>query len=346
MRKHLNTLYVTLDDSYLQQDGESVAVRHAKETKLRVPLHNLDGIVTFGWSIGCSPQLMATCSRQGVTLSFCDGHGRFQATAQGFSPGNVLLRRTQYRAADDPDSSLAIARHCVAAKLANSRQVLLRGARDHGTEKPDRHAALTTAAAHLAHRIEAALTATDLDALRGVEGDGADTYFQAFNHLLTIDGPTFRFTTRSRRPPLDPINALLSFLYSLLAHDLRSACEASGLDAAVGFLHRDRPGRAGLALDLMEEFRAVIADRLALTLINRRQLTSADFVTQETGAVTLKEDSRKTVLVSWQERKAAELRHPFLDEKTTWGLLPHLQARLLARHLRGDLDAYPAFLLK
>src|SRR5690606_2360999 len=263
--------------------------------------------------------------------SFCDPRGRFMAAVNGFAPGNVLLRRAQYRAADAPAQTLAIARHCVAAKIANCRRVLQRGLRDHGDEDSPRAAALATAAQHLGHRAEAALAVTELDSLRGVEGDAADTYFQAFNHLITADEPAFRFTTRSRRPPLDPLNALLSFLYSLLAHDIRSACESVGLDAAVGFLHRDRRGRPGLALDLMEELRPVLADRLALSLINRRQLTVKDFPARENGAISLNDDSRKTVLVAWQQRKQDELQHPFLGEKTTLGLIPHLQARLLAR---------------
>ncbi len=287
---------------------------------------------------------MAACAKAGVTLSFCDPNGRFMAAVNGFAPGNVLLRRAQYRAADNPAQTLAIARHCVAAKVANCRRVLQRALRDHGDDGTPRAHALTTAANHLGHRAEAAIVVSELDSLRGVEGDAADTYFQAFNHLLTTDETAFRFTTRSRRPPLDPINALLSFLYSLLAHDIRSACESVGLDAAVGFLHRDRPGRPGLALDLMEELRPVLADRLALSLINRRQLTAKDFVLRENGAVSLQDDSRKTVLVAWQQRKQDELVHPFLGEKVTVGLIPQLQARLLARHLRGDLDAYPAFL--
>lgn len=344
MRQHLNTLFVTLDGSYLLKEGEAVVIRFEHTTRLRVPLHNLDGIVTFGWDIGCSPQLMAACAAAGVTLSFCDPHGRFMAAVNGFAPGNVLLRRAQYRAADDPAQTLAIARHCVAAKIANCRRVLQRALRDHGDEGSPRTSALTTAANHLGHRCEAAVTATNLDSLRGVEGDAADTYFHAFNHLFTVDEPAFRFTTRSRRPPLDLINALLSFLYSLLAHDIRSACESVGLDAAVGFLHRDRPGRPSLALDLMEELRPVLSDRLALSLINRRQLTPKDFVVRENGAVSLLDGARKTVLVAWQQRKQDELLHPFLGEKTTVGLIPQLQARLLARTLRGDLDAYPAFL--
>lgn len=347
MKKHLNTLFVTRENSYLLKDGEAVVVRYEQQTLLRVPLHNLDGILTLGWDIGCSPQLMAACSEAGVTLSFCDPNGRFLAAATGYTPGNVLLRRAQYRAADDEvGAALSIARNCVAAKISNARQVLLRARRDHGGKDDERTVALARAATYLGHRIEAVWAASSLDALRGVEGDAADLYFQAFNHLLTVNEDAFCFTIRSRRPPLDPVNALMSFLYSLLAHDARSACESVGLDAAVGFLHRDRPGRPGLALDLMEEFRPVLADRLALSLINRRQVTAKDFVRHESGAVTLKEDARKVVLIAWQDRKKDEITHPFLGEKTTIGLLPHLQARLLARHLRSDIDGYPAFLWK
>lgn len=344
MRKHLNTLFVTLDGTYLLKDGETVVVKHERETKLRLPLVNLEGIITFGWDIGCSPQLMAACAKANVTLSFCDPRGRFLAAAVGFSPGNVLLRRQQYRAADDPAATLAIARHIVAAKIHNARRVLQRARRDHGAADAPRSAQLDTAITALSHRIRHAMTAPDLDVLRGVEGEAADNTFQCFDALLTIDEPTFAFTQRSRRPPRDPINALLSFLYSLLAHDCRSAAEANGLDAAVGFLHRDRPGRPSLALDLMEALRPVLADRLAYSLINRRQLVPRDFSTAANGAVTLSDEARKTVLVAWQERKQTELVHPYLDEKITLGILPHLQARLLARHLRGDLDAYPEFL--
>ena len=344
MRKHLNTLFVTLDGAYLMQDGETVAVKHQRETKLRIPFVNLDGIITFGWDIGCSPQLMAACARTNVTLSFCDPHGRFLAAAVGFSPGNVLLRRQQYRFADDPTTTLHIARHIVAAKISNSRHVLQRAARDHGAGSPSKNSVLVGGITQLHHRIRHAMTATGLETLRGIEGEAADNYFQCFSALITIPEPGFTFTRRSRRPPLDPINALLSFLYSLLAHDCRSAAEASGLDAAVGFLHRDRPGRPSLALDLMEALRPVFADRLAFSLINRRQLTTHDFTTSASGAVTLSDTARKSVLTAWQERKQTELTHPFLNEKITLGTLPHLQARLLARHLRGDLDAYPEFL--
>ncbi|TXI80493.1 MAG: type I-C CRISPR-associated endonuclease Cas1 [Cupriavidus sp.] len=337
MRQHLNTLFLTRDGLYLAKDGATVDVRSDGASLLRVPLHNLDGIVALSYDVGASVQLMAACAESGVTLSFCSPNGRFLVGVQGFTPGNVLLRRQQYRVSDSPVESTVIARAMVAAKLANSRAVLLRAVRDHGAN-PD----LDVAIARLAQGAQVALRATDLEALRGLEGDSAGTYFQVFNHMIKAE--EFSFDGRVRRPPTDPVNAILSFLYSLLAHDCRSALESCGLDAAVGFLHRDRPGRPSLALDLMEEFRPVLADRAALTLLNRRQLTERDFLTDELGAVSLTDDARKLVLTTWQERKRDEITHPFLEEKTTIGLLPFLQARLLARYLRGDLDAYPAFL--
>lgn len=339
MRQHLNTLFVTREGTYLSKDGAAVDVRHEGASLLRVPLHNLDGIVALGYDIGASAHLMAACAEAGVTLSFCTPNGRFLAAVRGFTPGNVLLRRTQYRVSDDPALSLRIAVPMIAAKLANTRTVLLRAVRDHGPSEPRE-----TAAALLARAARSAVRVENAETLRGVEGEAASAYFAAFPGLLTADG--FDFSGRIRRPPTDPVNALLSFFYSLLAHDCRSALESVGLDAAVGFLHRDRPGRPSLALDLMEEFRPVLADRAALTLLNRRQLTARDFIRQETGAVELRDDSRKLALTTWQERKRDEIMHPYLGEKTTVGLLPFLQARLLARHLRGDLDAYPAFLWK
>lgn len=340
MKRHLNTLFITLEGAWLTKDGEAVDVRHEKTSRLRVPLHNLDGIVTLGWDIGMSPGLMQACAEAGVTVSFCNPHGKFMAAAVGFSPGNVILRRQQYRVADDPPAAVLVAREMVAAKIANCRTVLMRAARDHGREE------METAARRLANRALDARRCTDLDALRGIEGDAADTYFQHLSGCSTHGDAALQFTKRSRRPPLDPFNCLLSFLYSLLAHDCRSALESTGLDAAVGFLHRDRSGRPGMALDLMEEFRPMLADRLALSLTNRKQLGIRDFEIQETGAVLLRDPARKVVLTAWQERKQEEITHPFLGEKTTVGLLTHLQARLLARHLRGDLDAYPPFLWK
>ncbi len=337
MRQHLNTLFLTRDGLYLAKDGATVDVRSDGASLLRVPLHNLDGIVALSYDVGASVQLMAACAESGVTLSFCSPNGRFLVGVQGFTPGNVLLRRQQYRVSDNLADSTIIARAMIAAKLANSRAVLLRAIRDHGA-----HPELDMAVARLSQSAQVALRATELEALRGLEGDSAGTYFAVFNHLIKADG--FSFDGRMRRPPTDPVNAILSFLYSLLAHDCRSALESCGLDAAVGFLHRDRPGRPSLALDLMEEFRPVLADRAALTLLNRRQLTDRDFLTDELGAVSLTDDARKVVLTTWQERKRDEITHPFLEEKTTIGLLPFLQARLLARYLRGDIDAYPAFL--
>lgn len=346
MKKYLNTLFVTLDGSYLRKDGAAVEIRHEGETKLRVPLHNLEGIACFGWDIGASAALLAACADAGVAFSFHNPHGKFLAATRGFTSGNILLRREQYRRADDEPSAVAISANLLAAKLSNSRQVLMRAARDHGEKSADRAAALSQTADFIAVRVGLLARATTLDSLRGIEGDAAAAYFAAFPHLLVNHDPAITIKGRSRRPPLDPVNALLSFLYSLLMHDCRSALESCGLDPQCGFLHRDRPGRPSLALDLMEEFRSFLADRVALTLFNRRQLTASDFSVEESGAVLLKEDSRKAVLVAWQERKQDEINHPFLDESVTIGLLPQLQARLLARHLRGDLDAYPAFLSK
>lgn len=346
MKTHLNTLFVTLEGAWLRKDGAAVEVRHEGETKLRVPLHNLDGIACFGWDTTASASLMAACAEAGVALSFHTPHGKFLASTNGFTSGNILLRREQYRRADHEPAALAIAANMISAKLANSRTVLMRGARDHGSKDANRAFVLQQGADFLEQRIRLARRVTSLDSLRGVEGDAAAAYFAAFPHLMTHGDAGLTMTGRSRRPPLDPVNALLSFLYTLLMHDCRSALESCGLDAQCGFLHRDRPGRPSLALDLMEEFRAFFADRVALTLFNRKQLGPQDFERQESGAVLLKEASRKVVLTTWQEKKQDEITHPFLDEKTTVGLLPHLQARLLARHLRGDLDAYPAFLAK
>lgn len=341
MKKHLNTLYVTTQDSYLVKDGQAVAVRVEHEVRLRVPVINLGGIVCFG-RVTASPALMAMCAEAGVAITFLTEHGRFLARVTGFTPGNVLLRREQYRRADDVASAACIARNMVAAKLANCRTVLLRALRDNPVA--EWRARVEEAASRLARGIEQARAEVDLDRLRGIEGDHAGTYFDVFDHLIAGDPEGFAFVGRSRRPPLDPVNALLSFLYAMLAHDARAACEAAGLDSAVGYLHRDRAGRPGLALDLMEEFRPFLADRLVLSLINRQQVRLSGFITEESGAVTMDDDTRRTVLSAYQARKQDILTHPFLGEQTTVGLLVHLQARLLARHLRGDLDAYPPFI--
>ncbi len=344
MKTHLNTLFVTLENSYLRKDGAAVEVRHEGKTKLRVPLHNLDGIVCFGWDCYASAALMGACAEADVALSFHTPHGKFLAAGQGFTSGNILLRRAQYRTADNPEAALAIARNMITAKLANTKHVIRRAIRDHGEKDEMQLKVLSGASDRLTRCIRTVGNASDLDSLRGIEGEAATYYFEAFPALLI--NTDFTFKGRNRRPPTDPVNALLSFLYNLLAHDCRSALESCGLDAQCGFLHRDRPGRPSLALDLMEEFRVLFADRAALTLLNRKQLRKSDFETKENGAVYLREDMRKIVLNHWQERKQAEIIHPLLEERITLGLLPHLQARLLARHLRGDLDAYPAFIAK
>lgn len=343
MKRHLNTLFVTTQDAYLAKEGEAVVVRVQRETKLRVPIHTLGGIVCFG-RVSCSPYLMGLCGERGVALSFLTERGRFLARVHGYTPGNVLLRREQYRRADDQRAATEIARPMVLAKIINSRSVLLRGVRDHGGSSDS--AALRNAAVHLERCLSEVQAAPALDVLRGAEGEAARVYFAVFDHLLTTQKDEFSFHERSRRPPLDKVNSLLSFLYAMLAHDARAACEAAGLDPAVGFLHRDRPGRPGLALDLMEEFRAPLADRLALSLINRRQVQGSGFRLAASGGIQMDDATRRTVLVAYQKRKQEEIRHPFLGEKTTVGLLLHLQARLLARYLRGDLEAYPPFIVK
>jgi len=341
MKKLLNTLFVTLQGSSVVKEGENVVVREGDEVRLRVPVHGLGGLCTFG-QVWCSPQLLFLCAERGVGVSFLSMNGRFLARVAGPVCGNVLLRRTQYRWADDPERSASIARDMITGKLANARQVLQRARRDHGgkTDAP----ALEQAALRLEDCITRLPGVGTLDELRGIEGEGGNVYFGAFDALITAKEPAFRFTTRSRRPPLDPVNCLLSFLYTLLAHDARSALEGVGLDPAVGFLHRDRPGRASLALDLMEELRPVLADRVALSLINLGQLRARDFRTEESGAVLMTDDARKQLLVAYQKRKQEEILHPFLKERVEVGLLCHVQALLLARHIRGDLDGYPAFL--
>jgi len=343
VKRHLNTLFVTTQDAWLVKEGEAVVVRVDREDRLRVPIHNLGGIVCFG-RIGMTPPLMAHCAENGTAISFLTEDGRFLARVSGFTPGNVLLRREQYRRADDPAFCAAVSRNIVSAKIANSRNVLARSLRDH--PDPATRSAVEAAVVNLASSLDSLDRCRETDRIRGIEGEAAATYFGVFDSLIVCQKEDFRFNTRSRRPPLDNVNALLSFLYGMLGHDLRSACEAAGLDPAVGFLHRDRPGRPGLALDLMEEFRAFLADRLALSLINRRQVDARGFERSESGAVTLTKDARKSVLEAYQRRKQDEFVHPYLDERVTVGLLPHLQARLLARFLRGELDAYPAFLWK
>ena len=346
MRRLLNTIYVTREDAWLAKEGANLVVLAEGEEIGRAPLHMLEAIVGFGRP-GASPALMAACDEAGITISLLEPNGRFVARIEGKRNGNVLLRRTQYRIADDPVRATPIVKSIVAAKAANQRAVIRRCLRDYGAELGESaKTVLEAAEARLTDIARRTLATADVETLRGLEGEAAVTYFSVFQNLIRVDDPAFVFGGRSRRPPLDRINALLSFLYAMLGHDCRSALETYGLDPQVGYLHADRPGRASLALDLMEEFRPVLADRLALSLINRRQIGASDFVMEDGGGVRLTDEGRKTVLVAWQERKRDEARHPFLDEAMAFGLFVHAQAQLLARHLRGDLDGYPAFIWK
>ena len=343
VKTHLNTLYINLEGVYLHQDGAAVVVRHQNENKLRIPLHNLEGIACFSWDCVTSAALMAACHQKGVSLSFHSPQGKFLASTHGGISGNILLRREQYRQSDRAETALGIAKNIILAKLANSRNLIRRAIRDYGTESPSTSEWERTAQA-LKLRIREAKQSPSLDSLRGTEGEAAVRYFSQFNSLIRKNKAFFRFSGRKKRPPPDPTNALLSFCYALLAHDCRSACHSVGLDPQCGFLHQDRPGRHSLALDLMESFRPYIADRMVLGLINRQQITPQDFSIRENGVCEIKEKSRKKILIAWQERKKDPLTHPFLQEKTTVGLLPHLEAKLLAKYLRQGLEAFPAFI--
>ncbi|MDL1978971.1 MAG: type I-C CRISPR-associated endonuclease Cas1c [Deltaproteobacteria bacterium] len=343
MKKHLNTLFVTTQGSYLAKEGETVVVKVERKIRLRIPIHTIGGIVCFG-NITCSPFLMGFCAERDVAISFLTEYGRFLARVQGPVSGNVLLRREQYRRADDMNVSAEMARAALTGKLANCRTVLRRALRDHSDKlNADKvHEASQRIRSSLA-RLQSDLP---LNVLRGIEGEAAHTYFGVFDHLITSQKQDFFFRGRNRRPPLDHVNCLLSFLYTIVLHDVRSALESVGLDPAVGFLHRDRPGRPGLALDMMEEFRPFLADRLTLSLINLNQVQKKGFRKMESGAVLMDDETRKAVLVAYQKRKQDEIMHPFLEEKVPIGLLFHMQALLLARCLRGDLDGYPTFIWK
>ncbi len=343
MKKLLNTLFITTQGAYLTKDGETVAVKIDNEIALRVPVHTLGGIICFG-QVSCSPYLMGFCAENDVAISFLTENGGFLAKVQGPVSGNVLLRREQYRRADDLKASASIASAILTGKIANCRNVLQRALRDHSGKVDTK--AISGASQRLLNALRRLQTESSLDALRGIEGESADAYFGVFDHLITSRKDCFTFSERNRRPPLDSINCLLSFIYALLMHDVRSALETVGLDPAVGFLHRDRPGRYSLALDVMEEFRPYIADRLALSLVNLCQVQEKGFKKKEGGAVWMDDDTRKSVLVAYQKRKQEEIEHPFLKEKMAAGLLPYVQALLMARYLRGDIDNYPPFIWK
>lgn len=343
MKKLLNTLYVTVPGRYMSLDGENVVINE-KDTEIgRVPLHNLDGIVLFG-SNGASPALMGKCVEDGVSLSFMSRSGRFLCRAEGSVSGNVLLRRQQFRLADDPAASLKIAANMIAGKIFNSRYSVERTIRDHSlkidTEKFRQKSEFLQKAARNA------LNAKSIDELRGIEGEAASVYFSVFDDMILQQKDEFFFHERNKRPPLDNVNALLSFAYSLMTGMCSDALEAVGLDPYVGFMHTDRPGRRSLALDLVEEFRAVICDRFVLNLINKRSVSPSDFEKREDGAVLLTDNARKNFLSMWQSYKFEEIKHPFLNEKVERGLLPYVQALLLARCIRGDLDSYPVFMWK
>lgn len=343
MRHLLNTLFVTSEDAWLSLDGENVVVNREKSAVARFPLHTLQGIICFSYA-GASPALMGACAERDVGLSFCSPRGKFLARTSGPSRGNVLLRRAQYRAADSPAESCRIARCMIFGKVYNARWSIERTRRDHKPRIDEaRFQAVSESLRELLPRI---LSAEDSETLRGLEGAAATGYFQLLDDMLLREKEEFFFHGRSRRPPMDNVNAMLSFAYSLLAHDCASALESMGLDAYVGFLHRDRPGRSSLALDLMEELRPCMADRFVLTAVNNRIVTPADFVREESGAVRLTEEGRRNFLKQWQTRKQETITHPYLGEKLPWGLVPYIQALLLARDLRGDLDEYPPFLWK
>jgi CRISPR-associated protein Cas1 len=341
MKRHLNTLFVTSQGAYISKEGETAVVKVANEIRLRVPIHTIDGIVCFG-NVLCSPFLLGFCAENDVAVSFLTERGRFLARLQGPASGNVLLRREQYRRADDPGATAEITRAVLTGKLVNCRAVLQRALRDHEDKVDSR--ALREVSARISEYLNRLQRESSSDVMRGIEGDTAHMYFGVFEQLITSQKEDFFFRERNRRPPLDNVNCLLSFIYTLIHHDVRSALETVGLDPAVGFLHRDRPGRHGLALDLMEEFRPSLADRLVLSLINLRKVQKKGFTKRDSGAVFMSDGTRKEVLVAYQNRKQEEIMHPFLGEKVSIGMLFHIQAMLLARYLRGDIDGYPPFI--
>ena len=343
MKHLLNTLYILSEDIYLSLDGENVVANRDKQIAARYPLHTLQNIITFSYS-GASPALMGACAERQIGFAFCTPRGKFLARVCGEGNGNVLLRREQYRTADDPVQSCRISRTMIFGKLFNARWSIERTRRDHGLRVDGEK--LTAASRQIHDLLAQVKETTSLEELRGLEGVGASAYFGVFDEMILGDKEAFFFHGRSRRPPLDAVNAMLSFTYSLLAHDCASALESVGLDSYVGFLHRDRPGRTSLALDLMEELRPCMADRFVLTLINNRQVKVSDFLYMESGAVLLTDEGRRAFLKGWQEKKREALTHPYLGEKLPWGMIPYIQALLLARCLRGDLDAYPPFLWK
>ena len=343
MRKLLNTLYVTSEDCYLALENENVVVLQNEERKGQYPLQMLEGIVSFSYR-GASPALMGECAKRGISLCFMTQNGRFLARVSGEERGNVLLRKQQVRISDASSLSCLVARNMIFGKVYNCRWQIERTVRDHALRVEAE--TLKGVSRQLAGQLEQISCCADLDRLRGLEGEASARYFSTLDQLILNQRDSFSFDGRSRRPPTDPVNAMLSFLYTLLAHDCAAALESVGLDPYVGFMHRDRPGRESLALDLMEELRPIAADRLMLTLVNTRTIQDKHFSRQAGGAVLLNEEGRKALLSAWQSRKKEEITHPYLKEKIAWGLVPYVQALLLARYIRGDLDGYPPFLWK
>ena len=343
MKKLLNTLYVTNPDYYLSLDGLNIVVNEKNNEIGRVPLHNLESIVTFGYT-GVSPALMGECAKSNISLSFLSYSGKFLAGIHGGVKGNVTLRKEQYAISEDMVKCTIIAKNFIIGKIYNSKWVIERAIRDYSlrldTEK------LKQKSLYLSNSLRMIDEVNGLDELRGIEGEAASVYFSVFNDLILQQKEKFIFTTRNKRPPLDYVNAMLSFTYTLLTGMCVSGLETVGLDPYVGFMHQDRPGRASLALDLVEEFRAVYADRFVLTMINKKIVDDSDFITKENGSVIMTDDARKEFLKHWQNKKQEIIKHPFLDEKVEWGMVPYVQAMLLARYIRGDLDESPPFLWK
>lgn len=343
MKHLLNTLYILSEDVYVALDGENVVVLRGEETAGRLPLHTLEGILCFSYK-GASPALMGACAERGIGLSFFTPRGRFLARIQGVAKGNVLLRKRQYEVAEDEDAALSIVRNFIVGKIFNSKWVLERALRDHAMRIDG--ARVKRASEALDASLRAARECTGIDSLRGIEGDAAATYYSVFDELLLRDKEFFRFAGRSRRPPMDAVNAMLSLFYTVLANDCASALEGVGLDSYIGLMHADRPGRKSLALDLEEELRPIWVDRFVVSAVNNRVVSASSFETRETGEVRLTEEGRRALFESWQNRKKEQLVHPFLKTKVPRGLVPHVQALLLARCLRADLDGYPPFLWK
>lgn len=343
MKKLLNTLYVTSENSYLSLDGENIVIYEDTIEKGRVPLHNLEGIVSFGYR-GTSPALMGACADRNISLCYMTPQGKFLARITGKVRGNVILRKQQYDSSLDEETGLQIARNCILGKVYNARWVLERAIRDHGIQIDA--VCVEKASEFLKNSLVSIKGCSSKEELRGYEGEAASIYFGVFDELILQQKKDFTFQGRNRRPPLDNMNTMLSFTYTLLTNMMASALECVGLDPCVGYLHTERPGRVSLALDMMEELRAVMADRFVLSLVNRRMITGKHFTKKENGAVLLDDDGRKIILTEWQNRKKETITHPFLQEKVEWGMVPYVQAMLLARFLRGDLDGYPAFLWK